>query len=176
MRKVKLFIAMSVDGYIADKNGGVAFLQGYEDCLENESTYSEFIKNIDTVLMGWNTYNQIITELSPDNWVYDNLLTYVFTHREQQDSDKIIFTSDNLEELIKKLKGVEGKDIWICGGADLVQQAISSDVIDEYLISIIPTILGNGIKLFSQNDAEHKLKLINTITNNGIVELNYIRR
>ena len=176
MRKVKLFIAMSVDGYIADKNGGVAFLQGYEDCLENESTYSEFIKNIDTVLMGWNTYNQIITELSPDNWVYDNLLTYVFTHREQQDSDKIIFTSDNLEELIKKLKGVEGKDIWICGGADLVQQAISSDVIDEYLISIVPTILGNGIKLFSQNDAEHKLKLINTITNNGIVELNYIRR
>lgn len=126
--------------------------------------------------MGWNTYNQIITELSPDNWVYDNLLTYVFTHREQQDSDKIIFTSDNLEELIEKLKGVEGKDIWICGGADLVQQAISSDVIDEYLISIIPTILGNGIKLFSQNDAEHKLKLINTITNNGIVELNYIRR
>ena len=126
--------------------------------------------------MGWNTYNQIITELPPDNWVYDNLLTYVFTHREQQDSDKIIFTSDNLEELIKKLKGVEGKDIWICGGADLVQQAISSDVIDEYLISIIPTILGNGIKLFSQNDAEHKLKLINTITNNGIVELNYIRR
>ena len=176
MRKVKLFIAMSVDGYIADKNGGVAFLQGDEDCLENESTYSEFIKNIDTVLMGWNTYNQIITELSPDNWVYDNLLTYVFTHREQQDSDKIIFTSDNLEELIKKLKGVEGKDIWICGGADLVQQAISSDVIDEYLISIVPTILGNGIKLFSQNDAEHKLKLINTITNNGIVELNYIRR
>lgn len=176
MRKVKLFIAMSVDGYIADKNGGVAFLQGHEDRLENESTYSEFIKKIDTVLMGWNTYNQIITELSPDNWVYDNLLTYVFTHREQQDSDKIIFTSDNLEELIEKLKGVEGKDIWICGGADLVQQAISSDVIDEYLISIIPTILGNGIKLFSQNDAEHKLKLINTITNNGIVELNYIRR
>lgn len=176
MRKVKLFIAMSVDGYIADKNGGVAFLQGHEYCLENESTYSEFIKNIDTVLMGWNTYNQIIIELSPDNWVYDNLLTYVFTHREQQDSDKIIFTSDNLEELIKKLKEVEGKDIWICGGADLVQQAISSDVIDEYLISIVPTILGNGIKLFSQNDAEHKLKLINTITNNGIVELNYIRR
>ena len=176
MRKVKLFIAMSVDGYIADKNGGVAFLQGHEDCLENESTYSEFIKNIDTVLMGVNTYNQIITELYPDNWVYGNLLTDVFTHREQQDSDKIIFTSDNLEELIKKLKGVEGKDIWICGGADLVQQAISSDVIDEYLISIIPTILGNGIKLFSQNDAEHKLKLINTITNNGIIELNYIRR
>ena len=42
MRKVKLFIAMSVDGYIADKNGGVVFLQGHEDCLENESTYSEF--------------------------------------------------------------------------------------------------------------------------------------
>lgn len=176
MRKVKLFIAMSVDGYIADKDGGVSFLQGHEDCLENEGTYSEFIKKIDTILMGWNTYNQIITELSPDHWVYDNLLTYVFTHREQKDSDKIIFTSDYLEELIKKLKGDDGKDIWICGGADLVQQAISLDVIDEYFISIIPTFLGNGIKLFSQNDVERKLKLINTITNNGIIELNYIRR
>ncbi|MCW6660996.1 dihydrofolate reductase, partial [Aerococcaceae bacterium NML201209] len=72
MRKVKLFIAMSVDGYIADKNGGVGFLKGHEDSLETEDTYSKFIKNIDIVLMGWNTYNQIITELSPDNWVYDN--------------------------------------------------------------------------------------------------------
>ena len=54
--------------YMLTKNGGVAFLQGHEDCLENESTYSEFIKNIDTVLWVGNTYNQIITELSPDNW------------------------------------------------------------------------------------------------------------
>ncbi|MCW6652230.1 dihydrofolate reductase family protein [Aerococcaceae bacterium NML210727] len=175
MRKVKLFIAMSVDGYIADKNGGVGFLKGHEDSLETEDTYSKFIKNIDIVLMGWNTYNQIITELSPDNWVYDNLLTYVFTHRKEKDSKNIIFTSDKLVDLIEKLKKVDGKDIWICGGANLVQQALVADIIDEYFISVIPTILGDGIKLFGNNDVGKELKLINTTTSNGTIELNYIR-
>lgn len=172
MRKVKLFIAMSLDGYIADENGSVHFLQGHEDNAESEDTYSEFIKEIDTVLMGWNTYHQIITELSKDNWVYDNLLTYVFTHREQQDTSNILFTNKNLVELIQSLKSHHGKDIWICGGADLIKQALFSDLIDEYFISIIPTILGNGIKLFSPNKIERKLKLIKTTTNNGIIELN----
>ncbi|MDO4786556.1 MAG: dihydrofolate reductase family protein [Fretibacterium sp.] len=176
MKKVKLFIAMSLDGYIANKNGSVNFLQGHEESIESEGAYSDFIRGIDTVLMGWNTYNQIVTELSPDNWVYDNLLTYVFTHREQKNTSNVLFTSDNFVESVEKLKGGDGKDIWICGGASLVQQALSSDIIDEYFISIIPTILGDGIRLFNQNDVEHKLKLINSATNNGIIELNFTRR
>lgn len=176
MRKVKLFIAMSLDGYIADKNGSVHFLQGHEENTESGDAYLEFIKEIDTVLMGWNTYHQIVTELSKDNWVYDNLLTYVFTHREQKDASNILFTNKNLVELIQGLKNNQGKDIWICGGADLIRQALLSDIIDEYFISIIPTILGDGIKLFSPNMNESKLKLIKSTTNNGIIELNYICR
>ncbi|MCW6662158.1 dihydrofolate reductase family protein, partial [Aerococcaceae bacterium NML201209] len=109
------------------------------------------------------------------NWVYDNLLTYVFTHRKEKDSKNIIFTSDKLVDLIEKLKKVDGKDIWICGGANLVQQALVADIIDEYFISVIPTILGDGIKLFGNNDVGKELKLINTTTSNGTIELNYIR-
>ena len=81
MRKIRLYIAMSLDGYIADKNGGVSWLSGHGQDEENIDTYSEFIKNVDTVIMGWNTYHQIVTELSPQEWVYADLKSYVITHR-----------------------------------------------------------------------------------------------
>ena len=58
MRRVSLFIAMSLDGYIADSNGKVDWLEGQGSNNENIDTYSEFVKDIDTILMGWNTYHQ----------------------------------------------------------------------------------------------------------------------
>lgn len=64
MKKISLFIAMSLDGYIADESGGVDWLTGHGD-EKMPDVYSEFAKDIDTVLMGWNTYHQIVTELSP---------------------------------------------------------------------------------------------------------------
>ena len=67
MRKTVLFIAVSLDGYIADKNGGVGWLSGQSSENTRYDPYSEFIKNIDTVIMGRKTYSQIITELSPEN-------------------------------------------------------------------------------------------------------------
>ena len=108
MKEVKLFIAMSLDGYIADSKGGVDWLggQGNDD---NIDAYSEFVKDIDTVIMGWNTYHQIITELSPDEWVYDNLTTYVVTHNRKTSSDKIRFTNESPVDLIKKLREENGK-------------------------------------------------------------------
>lgn len=82
MRKVSLFIAMSLDGYIADKKGGVDWLNGQDSGTETEDGYSTFIQDVDTVLMGWNTYHQIVTQLSPDQWVYPDQTSYVFTHRQ----------------------------------------------------------------------------------------------
>ncbi|OUP49494.1 dihydrofolate reductase family protein [Lachnoclostridium sp. An181] len=75
MRTVSLFIAMSLDGYIADNKGRVDWLKGQGDDNENMDTYSEFVKNIDTILMGWNTYHQVVTELSPNEWIYRDFTT-----------------------------------------------------------------------------------------------------
>ena len=176
MRKVVLFIAMSLDGYIADKNGGVEWLHGQGDDSESIDTYSEFIKNIDTVLMGWNTYHQITTELSPNEWVYDGLTTYVFTHHQVKSAKDIIMTDKDPVNLVKELKEKTGKDIWICGGANLIHQLMTKKLIDEYQISIIPTLLGKGIELFGELDKEQKLKLIKTQNYNGIVEKIYKNR
>lgn len=68
MRKVILYIAMSLDGYIADRKGNVNWLAGQDDAGEQIDTYGAFINEVDTVVMGWNTYRQITTELSPEEW------------------------------------------------------------------------------------------------------------
>lgn len=176
MRKTILFIAMSLDGYIADENGNIDWLNGQSKDSENADTYFEFIKNIDTVLMGWNTYHQIITELAPNNWPYGDLYSYVFTHHTKKSSKNITFTSQDPIALLNKLKNKDGKNIWICGGANLINQLLKANVIDEYYISIIPTLLGDGIKLFDKLPEEKKLTLISTKNYNGIVEVVYERR
>lgn len=178
MRKVKLFIAMSLDGYIADPNGKVDWLEDSNNGEEAVDTYSNFIKDIDTILMGWKTYNQIATELSPQEWIYNQCKTYVLTHRKQMTPDidnEIYFTDENLYDLVEKLKKENGKDIWICGGAYLVQQLINADLIDYYYLTIIPTVLGSGIRLFDNLDHQINLNLISTQSCNGIVDLIYKR-
>lgn len=176
MRKIILFIAMSLDGYIADRHGKVDWLNGQSNDYENPDVYSEFIKEIDTVLMGWNTYHQVTAELSPTEWVYADLTTYVITHREMNSTEQIRFTSEDPLTLLQRLRTTDGKNIWICGGADLIQQLVRSDCIDQYYISVIPTLLGSGIRLFGNAEKEIKLKLLRTQTYNGITDLVYARR
>lgn len=176
MREITLFIAMSLDGYIADKNGGVSWLGGQGNDEENIDTYAAFVKEIDTILMGWNTYRQVVTELSPTKWVYEDFTTYVITHKKCRSSERVRFTSEKPATLLKQLKTETGKGIWICGGANLIKQLVDEDLIDRYHISVIPTILGDGIRLFGSAQKEIKLKLCRTQTYNGITDLIYLRR
>ncbi len=176
MKKVIAYIAMSIDGYIADKDGGVSWLSGDGSDVDNFGSYPNFIETIDTIILGYSTYHQIVTKLSPNEWAYKGKKTFVLTHRDIKNTEEIIFTSESIEKLLLKLKEVEGKNIWICGGASVIQQTHNNGLIDEYVLSIIPTILGNGIKLFDQFDVETKLKLKSTESYNGIVDLVYQKR
>lgn len=176
MRKVTLFIAMSLDGYIADTQNGINWLVGENPNYNDMITYSTFIKNVDTVIMGWNTYHQITTELSPDEWIYEDLQSFVITHKTPVNKDNIIFTNQNPSKLVKDLQTKSGKTIWICGGANIAQQLINDDLIDTYYLSVIPTILGSGIRLFDNLDKPLKLSLQTTQNYNGIVDLVYTRR
>ncbi|WP_328284341.1 dihydrofolate reductase family protein [Amedibacillus dolichus] len=69
-----------------------------------------------------------------------------------------------------------GKGIWICSGANLIQQLVKEDIIDCYYITVIPTILGSGIRLFGETDHEIKLKLLKTQSYNGMTDLIYTKR
>ena len=176
MRKVVLFIAMSLDGYIADPHGGIEWLEGQESGANDMESYEAFVQNVDTVIMGANTYRQIVTELSPDEWVYSDFTSYVVTHTPKESTDKIRFTEEDPCQLVTRPKQETGKNIWICGGASVVKQLMKADLIEQYYINVIPTILGNGIRLFDTFEKEKKLKLIKTRSYNGITDLVYERR
>lgn len=176
MRKISLYIAVSLDGYIADNKGGVNWLKGQDENDNTNKSYSEFIEKIDTIIMGWNTYHQFVTELSPDFWPYENQITYVMTHREEASSEKIRFINEDLNEFVIKLKKEKGKNIWICGGANVVQQLMDEDLIDVCNVTIIPTILGSGVRLFKKGKNEIKLSLVKAKTYNGMIDAVYTRR
>ena len=83
----------------------------------------------------------------------------------------VIFTDEEIAGLITRLKAAEGRDIWICGGADIVNQLIDRRLIDRYHLTIIPTILGSGLRLFGTRDEEQRLRLVSTETYNGMTDL-----
>jgi len=97
-------------------------------------------------------------------------------HNEHTSSERIRFVNISSVDLVKRLKKENGKDIWICGGANLVGQLVSEDLIDYYHITVIPTLLGSGIRLFENGRYEIKLKLLHTQSYNGMTELIYTRR
>ena len=176
MREVVLYIAMSLDGYVADETGGVDWLEGHGEGPEGADSYSRFIREVDTVIMGRNTYRQVTTQLSPERWVYQGLHTYVVTHRPLPSTQDITFTAEHPCALIRRLRQGPGKSIWICGGPSILSPLMEEDLIDRYHISVIPTILGSGIRLFGALEEARKLRLLNTQASDGIVELIYRRR
>lgn len=82
----------------------------------------------------------------------------------------------NIKELINKLQQEKGKNIWICGGSNLVNQCVKENLIDEYQITTVPVILGNGIRLFDENNKNIKLKLKDTKEENGLIMGIYEKR
>ena len=177
MRKVILYIAVSLNGYVADSKGSVDWISGQDETAEMEDTFTPFFNGVDTVIMGRKTYHQVVTELSPDQWPYEGAVTYVLTHHpDMDDTENIRFRNMDATRLVEELKRQPGKDIWICGGAELAQQLISNNQIDLYHLAVIPVLLGDGIRLFSSNGRKVDLKLIGTKEYNGIIEMMYRRR
>lgn len=176
MKKTILYIAMSLDGYIADEKGGVDWLKGDGSDPNHKGTYEDFYETIDTVIIGYTTYHQVITELSPNQWVYEGKKTYVLTHKQIKSTDDLIFTGEPLEELVHKLKKEEGKDIYICGGASLIHQMLEHDLIDQICITILPILLGKGIPLFAKREKQLLLKFVKSVSYNGMTDLIYEKR
>lgn len=176
MRDIVLYLGMSLDGYIADRDGGVGWMAGDGSEPGHPGSYPEFYERVDTVILGYRTYRQIREELSPDRWMYSGKECYVITHRSLESTKEVVFTNEAPGSLLEKLKAGSGGDIWICGGAEIVDQLIGLDLIDRYCVSVLPTILGGGISLFGGREKELQLKLISTRQYDGIVDLVYERR
>jgi dihydrofolate reductase len=170
-RKIIVYIAMSLDGYIADVNGELHFLDLVTE--ENEDYgYGEFIKSIDTVIIGRKTYDKVLSFGIP--FPHSDKEVYVITHTSRLITRKIHFYTGSLTKLVEELKNSKGKDIFVDGGGEVVSAMIKEDLVDELIISIIPVILGDGIPLFKNNLDMKKLELIEPKSfNKGLVQLHY---
>lgn len=172
-RKLILYIAMSLDGYIAKQDDDISFLTAVEQEGEDYG-YSKFIETIDAVILGRKTYDKILAMGS--DWPYGDRKVYVLTRTPKPDSGNIQFYSGSLTELISTLKSEEGKHIYCDGGAETVHQLLQEDLIDELTISIIPVFLGDGIRLFKGGLQELKLQLISVKSfEKGLVQMRYIQ-
>lgn len=169
--KVILYIAMSLDGYIAKDDGGIDWLS-MVDTPGEDYGYSDFIKSVGTIIMGRKTYEKILS-LSGD-YLHRDKTCYVLSNTRTGSEENVTFYSGSLEELIHSEKQKGNGHIFIDGGASVVHALLSQDLIEECVISIIPVILGGGIRLFADGLPETKLRLVSMETfPTGLVQLWY---
>lgn len=172
-RKTILYIAMSLDGYIAQPGDDLSFLSKVEMPGEDYG-YASFIKTVDTVILGKRTYDWVMKQVP--EFVHADKKTYVYTRSAQADEGNTSFYSGSLKSLIASIKLEAGKYIFIDGGAVVVNTLLQDDLIDEFIISIIPTMVGDGIRLFADGRPEQDLQLVNTTAyKSGLVQLHYKR-
>lgn len=158
MKKIILFIAMSLDGYIADAKGSVSWLDPY-NTEETLILYQDFYDSIDTLIMGRKTYDQVIRELSPDSWPYPGKSCFVVTRDKNLISENAQVLTGVDSSILQRLKEEEGTGIWLVGGGELIRHFTRENLIDEYIITLIPVVLGEGIPLFHPEDSSMTLNL-----------------
>ncbi|WP_186673869.1 dihydrofolate reductase family protein [Sporosarcina sp. BP05] len=169
-RKIVLFIAQSLDGYIATKNDSLDWLFKVEG--EGDNGYSEFFETVDTILIGKRTYDWIM-EQEKGQFPYQNKDCYIFSRTPSEDTKNVKFINEDIVEFADNLKKEEGQNIWIVGGGDILHTFLKEKLVDELIVTVAPTIIGEGIPLFKAGDYQVDLSLIGTRTFNQFVELHY---
>ncbi|MFN3848719.1 MAG: dihydrofolate reductase family protein [Spirosomataceae bacterium] len=172
-RKLILYIAMSLDGYIAQPNDNLDFLSIVEKEGEDYG-YNDFIQTIDTVIVGRKTYDKVLS--MGYDFPHADKESYIITRTQRPPIGNITFYTEDLKTLVENLKAKEGKNIFCDGGAEIVNELLKHNLIDEFYISIIPIMIGSGTPLFKDERPETNLKLISTKAyEKGLVQLHYSR-
>ena len=173
-RKVILYIAMSLDGFIAGKNDEIDWLDSI-DHGKNDYGYSEFTSNVDTYIVGKRTYD-VVLELTEGVFQqaeqYD---CYVITRTPKEPENGVTFYSSDIKDLIDQLKSRPGNNIYCDGGGKVASMLLEHNLIDEFIITVFPKLLGDGIRLFpGANMNTITLETVNSEKfDNGIVQLHY---
>lgn len=175
MRKLSLFIATSLDGYIAKPNDDLSFLKLVEKEGEDYG-YAEFISNIDTIILGRKTYDYVLKEIGSSHYDNGQRDVYVITRTARPGAGRTTFYTGKLTELVQRLKSDSGKNIYCDGGAEIINELLQHDLIDEFIISVIPVLVGKGTRLFKDNRPEQELIFVSAKSfETGLTQLHYKR-
>lgn len=175
MRKISLFIAMSLDGYIAKPNDDLSFLKLVEKEGEDYG-YTKFTETIDTLIVGRKTYDYVLKNVGSSHYDNGQRDVYVITRTERPNVGRTTFYTGDLTELVKRLKSESGKNIYCDGGAEVINELLKHNLIDEFIISVVPVFLGNGTRLFKDGRPEQTLEFITAKTfETGLIQLHYTK-
>lgn len=181
MRKVVLGLGISLDGYIARKNGAVDWLS-----MDWDYDWTAFFKTIDVVLMGRKTW-EIALGMQPKKKSksktknpYGGMETYIFSRSSEESGvEGVPVISGGLKEFIENLKAKDGKNIWLSGGGELAKSFLDEGLVDGIYLGITPLLLGAGIPLFPELAREVPLRFVSANVcrhkkeDNAMVELVY---
>ncbi|MGD8353354.1 MAG: dihydrofolate reductase family protein [Pseudomonadota bacterium] len=174
MSRFLVYIAMSLDGYIADNGGSVEWLESFE---RDDYGYEEFVESVGSILVGRVTYEQIS---GFDQWPYTEIPTLVWSGGDIDGlPDGAHSWSENIEETASWLsRHAGGKDVWIFGGSQTIKAFRDAGMIDRMDIFIVPVLLGGGIRLFEGEGEDMELLELTQAQPyaNGVVKLSYRKR
>jgi dihydrofolate reductase len=162
------YVAASVDGYIAAEDGGVGWLEEFDD---GDSGYEAFVETVDCLAMGARTYDQI---RAFGAWPYGDRPTYVFSSSERpRAAETVQFVSDDAATVAARLRQ-RHDHVWLVGGGTLAGSFLRTDAIDGLRLTVVPVVLGSGVRLFGEGGVRRRLDLRDaTERARGLVELRH---
>lgn len=175
-KRNRVFIATSLDGYIADKNHGIEWLETFPIPKNIDMGYTAFTSKIDALVMGRNSFEKV---LSFDiDWPYDKpvfVLSNTLTEIPVGLNEQVYFLKGTIEEILKQIHSKGYYNLYIDGGIT-IQNFLKNDLIDEMIITIIPVILGDGVPLFSKMSTQLKFECIESkLFLDKIVQNHFVR-
>jgi len=167
------YVAASLDGYIATPDGGVDWLSAYNTEGEDYG-YSAFYQSVDALIEGSKTYEKA---LGFGEWPHPGKPCWVCTRRAlETNHPEVRFASGGPEEVVAELRRRGLRRAWLVGGARLAASFRKQRMIDQYIVSVIPIVLGSGIPLFGSPGPQENLRLIECKRYpSGLVQLSYVR-
>jgi dihydrofolate reductase len=170
--RCSVFIATSLDGFIARQDGTLDFLSIVEQPGEDYG-FAEFFGSVDALVIGRNTYE---TALGFPEWPYAGKRCFVLTHRETPSQHGEQFFAGAAAGLVDQLAVGGAQRLYVDGGA-VIREFLQADLIDDLTLSIVPVLLGSGIRLFGGEVPEQRLTLESSRSYPaGLVQLRYARR
>ena len=174
-RKIIAYIATSADGFIARRDGSVDWLN--RPRTVGDYGMGAFFKTIDTILWGRKTYALGLSFAKEGGGMGygSEIKNYVFSHRPpKKHAPDVEFVKDSICEFAKRLRTTPGKNIWLMGGGGIIASFLDAGEIDEFIIHVIPTFIGEGIPLIAPKHRLVALKLLSARDfPDGVVRLHY---
>lgn len=176
MSKCSVFIATSLDGFIAREDGGIDWLPTPDTDSEGgeDYGYNDFIKTIDAMVMGRNTYELVLTF---DEWYYGDMPVFVLTNRGVEIPERLNKTVSQMsgkpQEIVEELAEKGYHNLYVDGGKT-IQGFLNAGLIDDMTITTIPVLIGTGIPLFGPTNQDIQLKLMESRSfDNQLIQTRY---